>query len=60
MKKELRNELKAFLAAEDAVSTVEIILIAVALIALVVVFKENMKGVVENIINNVESKANGV
>ena len=54
------DELRQFLAAEDAVSTVEVILIAVALIALVVVFKDQMKGVVETIINKVGQDADRV
>ncbi len=54
------NEIKAFLMNEDAVSTVEIILIIVVLIALVVIFKGQITSVVQNIMNKVSRQSNSV
>ncbi len=54
------NELKRFLIEEDAVSTVEVILIVVVLIALVVLFKEQITSVVNNILAKVTTQSNAV
>lgn len=49
--------IKEFLKEEDAVSTVEIILILVVLIALVIIFKDQITTLVENIFKAINSKA---
>ena len=49
---------KSFLTDEEAVSTVEIILILVVLIALVVLFREQITGVVRSILGKVTNQAN--
>ncbi len=54
------NELKRFLVEEDAVSTVEVILIVVVLIALVVLFKSQITTVVNNILTKVTTQADAV
>lgn len=54
------NEVKKFLMADDAVSTVEIILIVVVLIALVVVFRDQITSVVNNILSKVANQSNAV
>ena len=56
----MKNELMAFLKAEDAVSTIEIVLIAVVLVGLVVAFKEPITRTVESILTKVDNNANGV
>ena len=54
------NEIKRFLLEEDAVSTVEVILIAVVLIALVVLFKGQISSVVGSILKKVATQSNAV
>ena len=51
---------RSFLVEEDAVSTVEIILILVVLIALVVIFKEQLTSLVKNILSKVTSQSNSI
>lgn len=52
----LRNELKAFMKEESGLSTVEIILILVVLIALVLIFKDEMIEIVENIFKTITKR----
>lgn len=52
----LKNQWKAFLKDESGLSTVEIILILVVLIALVLIFKDEMIEIVENIFKNINKK----
>ena len=52
----LRNELKAFMKEESVLSTVEIILILVVLIALVLIFKDEMIEIVENIFKTITKR----
>lgn len=54
------DTIKNFLAEEDAVSTVEIILILVVLIALVVIFKDQLTSLVKSILSKVTSNANKI
>lgn len=54
------SELRRFFLEEDAVSTVEIILIVVVLIALVVLFKDQITSVVNNILSKVATQSNQV
>ena len=52
------ENLKNFIAEEDAVSTVEVILILVVLIALVVLFREQITSLVRGILEKVTNQAN--
>ena len=52
--------MKNFIREEDAVSTVEIILILVVLIALVVIFKEQLTSLVSSILSKVTSQSNKI
>ena len=54
------NNLKNFFTEEDAVSTVEIILILVVLIALVVLFKDQLTSLVESILGKVTTQGNSI
>ncbi|MBQ7767031.1 MAG: hypothetical protein IJ397_09330 [Lachnospiraceae bacterium] len=51
-----KNQWKAFLKEESGLSTVEIILILVVLIALVLIFKDEMIEIVEDIFKNINQK----
>lgn len=51
---------KEFLTGEDGVATVEIILILVVLIALVIIFRDNLKKLVDDIFKNITTKSNTV
>ena len=52
--------LKRFFAEEDAIGTVEMILILVVLIGLVLIFKEQLTNLVNKIFKTINSKANSV
>ena len=54
------NELKAFFSEEDAVSTVEIILILIVLIALVVLFKDQLTGLVNSVLGKAVNQGNKI
>ena len=45
---------------EDAVGVVEIILILVVLIGLVIIFKEQLTSLVENILSKITSQSNSI
>ena len=49
-----------FLKEEDGMGTVEIVLIIVVLIALVAIFKDGIKSVLESILKKVKSNANAI
>ena len=51
---------RSFLADEDGMGTVEIILIIVVLIGLVIVFKTQISGIVENIFQTINSESSTV
>ena len=51
-----KKQWKAFLQEESGLSTVEIILILVVLIALVLIFKDEMIEIVEDIFKNINQK----
>jgi len=52
----LKNQWKAFLKEESGLSTVEIILILVVLIALVLIFKDEMIEIVESIFKTINKR----
>jgi Flp pilus assembly pilin Flp len=54
------NKLKALLKDEEGLTTVEIILILVVLIALVLIFKEQMTEIVNNIFKTITSQSNKI
>ena len=55
----MRN-LRAFIKEEDGMGTVEIVLIIVVLIAIVVLFRDGIKNVVNTIISKITTNANDV
>lgn len=54
------NKLKEFMKDEQGITTVEIILILVVLIALVLIFKEQMTNIVNNIFKTITSQSNKI
>lgn len=54
------KQFKRFLKEEDGMGTVEIVLIIVVLIALVALFKEGIKTVVESILKKIKTNANNI
>lgn len=54
------KQFKKFLREEDGMGTVEIVLIIVVLIALVALFKEGIKAVVESILKKIKTNANNI
>lgn len=56
----LRKGIKAFLKEEEGMGTVEIILIIVVLIGLVIIFKEQLNDLVNNIFTKITSQANSI
>lgn len=54
------NNLKNFLKEEDGMGTVEMVLIIVVLIALVAIFKDGIKSVLETIMKKVKTNANAI
>lgn len=54
------NLLKALWEEEDAVGVVEIILILVVLIGLVIIFKEQLTSLVENILSKITRQSNRI
>ena len=54
------NLVSRFLMEEDGLSTVEIILILVVLVGLVLIFKEEMIQIVENIFKTITKQVNKV
>lgn len=52
--------MKAFVAEEDAVGVVEIILILVVLISLVVIFKQQLTSLVKNILSKITKQSNSI
>ncbi len=56
----MRECLKNFMCDEDAVGVVEIILILVVLISLVLIFKEQLTSIVQNIFNKISRQSSSV
>lgn len=54
------NMIRDFLFEEDAIGTVEMILILVVLIALVLIFKEQLTTIVNNIFKKITTESNKV
>ena len=58
--RKLREFAKDFLQEEDAVGVVEIILILVVLICLVMIFKDQLTSLVENILSKITKQSNSI
>lgn len=58
--KNIWKYMKEFVAEEDAVGVVEIILILVALISLVVIFKQQLTSLVKNILSKITKQSNSI
>mgnify|MGYP001659122679 FL=1 len=58
--KNIWKYMKAFVAEEDAVGVVEIILILVVLISLVVIFKQQLTSLVKNILSKITKQSNSI
>lgn len=58
--RKLREFAKDFLQEEDAVGVVEIILILVVLIGLVMIFKDQLTSLVENILSKIIKQSNSI
>lgn len=54
------NIIRRFLREEDAIGTVELILILVVLIGLVIIFKSQLTTVVNNIFKKITSQSNSI
>lgn len=54
------KNLRCFMKEEDGMGTVEIVLIIVVLIALVAIFKDSIKKVVEKILKTISTNANKI
>ena len=58
--RELYRLAREFLQEEDAVGVVEIILILVVLIGLVMIFKDQLTSLVENILSKITKQSNSI
>ena len=56
----LQNIIRDFVQEEDAVGVVEIIMILVVLIGLVIIFKEQLTELVENILSKITKQSNSI
>lgn len=56
----MRNIARDFIQEEDAVGVVEIILILVVLIGLVIIFKEQLTELVQNILSKITKQSNSI
>lgn len=54
------NELKSFLKEESRIGVIEIVLILVVLIGLVIIFKKQIRKVLENIFKEIEKQSKEV
>ena len=57
---EIKRELQSFLAEEDGVGVIEVVLILVVLIGLVIIFKKQIITLLENIFKEVNSQSKEV
>ena len=57
---EIMRNLRSFMREEDGMGTVEVVLIIVVLVALVAIFKESIKSLVEKILKKVTDNANKI
>lgn len=57
---EMKQELQGFLREEDGVGVIELVLVLVVLIGLVIIFKEQINKLLENIFKEINSQAKEV
>lgn len=58
--KEMRNEFVEFMRQEDGVGVIEVVLILVVLIGLVIIFKEQITKLLNNIFKEIEKQSKEV
>ncbi len=56
----MRQELKEFFCQEDGVGVIELVLILVVLIGLVIIFKEQITDLVEDIFSKITKQSNKI
>ncbi|MBQ6734614.1 MAG: hypothetical protein IJR00_06875 [Lachnospiraceae bacterium] len=56
----MKNFIKNFWQDESGMGTIEVILIIVVLIGLVIVFKKEINGIVQDVVNHIKSDAQSV
>ena len=56
----LRSAVREFIRSEDGMGTVEIILIIVVLIGLVIIFKDQLNRLVENVFSRITEQSNEI
>lgn len=56
----MKKNFKDFMREEDGMGTVEVILIMVVLIGLVIIFKNQLTRIVNNIFSKISSQANSI
>lgn len=56
----MKKSFKDFMKEEDGMGTVEVILIIVVLIGLVIIFKNRLTQIVNNIFSKISSQANSI
>ena len=59
-KKGVRKQFVGFLKEEDGMGTVEVILIIVVLVGLVLIFKEQLTDIVENLFRKITNQTNRI
>ena len=57
---EIKRELRSFLAAEDGVGVIEVVLILVVLIGLVIIFKKQITTLLENVFKEINKQSKEV
>lgn len=57
---EMAKELRDFMAGEDGIGVIEIVLILVVLIGLVIIFKKQITGLLQNIFKEINSQSKEV
>ena len=57
---EIKRELRSFLAGEDGVGVIEVVLILVVLIGLVIIFKKQITTLLENVFKEINKQSKEV
>ena len=57
---EIKRELRSFLAEEDGVALIEVVLILVVLIGLVIIFKKQITTLLENVFKEINKQSKEV
>lgn len=56
----IKNLVREFLREEDAIGTIEMILLLVVLIGLVIIFKEQLTNLVKDILSKITKQSNSI